>query len=358
MLRTIIGIIVLFISINSFAQGEIQFLEDQFDFGEIPQTEGKVRHEFQFVNVGDEPVKITYVKASCGCTTPHWTRDMVAPGDTGVVVAEYNPFNRPGSFNKRLTINSNASNARLYLYIKGKVLPKPRSVETDYPTVIGNVRLKNHTINIGKITTEKTIQHGFEIYNDGDTVLTIDSLKTVTPAHITLNYSSTEVKPKGKASVIINYDPIKRDNLGYNSDNIQLATSDAEKPMKSITVMTTIEEYFPPMSPEELAKAPKLNINEKLVDFGKVNKGEQLTQTFELVNAGLQKLEIRKIDPNCSCLTLKKYKKKIAPGKSISLEVTLDTSDARGRQYKTLSIFTNDPSAPTQTIAIRAEVTQ
>lgn len=358
-MRNLIFVGLILSSVSLFGQqGEIKFLEETHDFGEVPQTEGKVRNEFKFVNTGDAPVKVRYVKASCGCTTPHWTKEPVVPGDTGVIVAEYNPFNRPGTFNKRLTINSDAKNAREYVYIKGKVLPKPRSVETDYPTVVGNVRLKNHTFNIGKITTEKPVDYKFEVYNDGDSVIVIDSVLSVVPEFISISFSSKSIQPKSKETVTVTFDPEKRDNLGFNSDKIDLMTNDAVEPNKGITLMTTIEEYFPPMTPEELAKAPKLNVPNRLFDQGKIKQGESFTQSFELINTGLEKLSIRKITGNCSCLTIKKYKKKIAPGKTINLEVTFDTTDTRGRQYKTISIFTNDPSAPTQTIGIRAEVTQ
>ena len=171
-MRKVFVLIGLVLTSNAlFGQGEIQFIEGTHDFGEVPQTEGKISNDFQFVNIGDAPVKVKYVKASCGCTTPHWTKEPVMPGDTGVIVAQYNPFNRPGSFNKRLTINTDAKNARVYVYIKGKVLPKPRSVETDYPKIYGSLRLKNKTLNIGKITTEKPVEYAFELYNNETFIL-------------------------------------------------------------------------------------------------------------------------------------------------------------------------------------------
>ena len=53
---------------------------NQFDFGTIKEADGKVSHTFEVSNTGDMPLVITRVIASCGCTTPEWPKEPVAPG--------------------------------------------------------------------------------------------------------------------------------------------------------------------------------------------------------------------------------------------------------------------------------------
>src|SRR4051812_27390752 len=53
--------------------------ETSFDFGKIPQAR-PVTHVFQFTNNGKEALKLENVQASCGCTTPEWSKDPVEPG--------------------------------------------------------------------------------------------------------------------------------------------------------------------------------------------------------------------------------------------------------------------------------------
>ena len=65
-------------------------------------------HEFVFTNNGNQPLVLTAVKASCGCTTPSWTKEPVLPGQSGHIKASYNSKNRPGRFHKSITITSNA----------------------------------------------------------------------------------------------------------------------------------------------------------------------------------------------------------------------------------------------------------
>ncbi len=107
----------------AFAQGVITFETTTHEFGDVKETGGPIAHEFKFKNTGDQPIIISNVQASCGCTTPDWTKTPVAPGQTGLIKAQYNPLGRPGQFNKSLTISSNSVEASTVIFIKGNVVP-------------------------------------------------------------------------------------------------------------------------------------------------------------------------------------------------------------------------------------------
>lgn len=103
-------------------QPEFKFEKETNDFGKIAQ--GKpVSYDFKFVNTGDEPLILTNVEPSCGCTVAKFTRTPVKKGETGVISVTYNAA-APGSFNKALTVKSNAKTPVKYLYIKGEVVPQ------------------------------------------------------------------------------------------------------------------------------------------------------------------------------------------------------------------------------------------
>lgn len=94
-----------------------------FDFGKIEQ--GKPQsHVFNFKNNGSEPIVITNAQASCGCTTPEWTKEPIAPGKSGFIKATYNAGS-VGAFNKTVTVTANVPNSPVILTIKGEVLTKP-----------------------------------------------------------------------------------------------------------------------------------------------------------------------------------------------------------------------------------------
>ncbi len=96
--------------------------EQTFDFGKI-KTGVPVTHEFEFVNSGNAPLSIMNVKASCGCTTPEWTKDPIPPGGTGYIKAIYNAANI-GAFNKTITVTANVE-GNVVLTIKGQVEALP-----------------------------------------------------------------------------------------------------------------------------------------------------------------------------------------------------------------------------------------
>lgn len=96
--------------------------ETRYDFGKIQQ--GKpVTHIFEVVNTGKEPLQIENVQASCGCTTPEWSHDPIAPGAAKKITVGYNAAAK-GAFEKTITVFYNSGKTKL-LYIKGEVWETP-----------------------------------------------------------------------------------------------------------------------------------------------------------------------------------------------------------------------------------------
>jgi len=94
------------------------------DFGKINESDGSVSHTFVVTNKGDAPLVITRVVASCGCTTPIWTKEPIAPGKTGKIDITFNPLNRPGAFSKTISVYSNGKVGSFILSIRGEVIGK------------------------------------------------------------------------------------------------------------------------------------------------------------------------------------------------------------------------------------------
>ena len=100
----------------------IALKETVFDFGNIPQ--GKpVYHVFEIINKSNKPLKLDNVSASCGCTTPEWSREEIAPGATAVIKVGYNAATE-GPFDKPVTITYNVNQSKV-INIKGEVWKAP-----------------------------------------------------------------------------------------------------------------------------------------------------------------------------------------------------------------------------------------
>jgi hypothetical protein len=340
------------------AQDSFLFEKESHDFGEIKEDGGYAETTFSFINQSESPIKITNVRASCGCTTPGWTKEEVQPGDSGFVQARYNPRNRPGRFRKSLTVtySTQGVNRTKALHISGMVKPKPKNAEEEFTIAAGNLRSKVRSFNMGRITTEKIVKKEFEVYNSGNEEISLRANLMEIPGHISLQLIPSQLPPKSKGTLEISYDPIKKNDLGFVSDNITIQTDSAVTQKNQFNIVTTIQEFFPEMSVEELDKAPKLEIAERVFDFGKIESGEEVTAEFVLKNSGKQTLNFRKIKSNCSCVQYEIKSDRIKKGKEQSLKLTFDTRGRRGNQYKTVTIFSNDPLAPTQMITIKGTV--
>jgi len=76
--------------------------ETAHDFGKIPQGR-PATYVFEITNTSTEPLRLENVQASCGCTTPEWSKEPIAPGATSVIKVGYNAY-AEGHFNKTVTI--------------------------------------------------------------------------------------------------------------------------------------------------------------------------------------------------------------------------------------------------------------
>jgi len=102
----------------------VQLKESSHNFGKIPQGR-PATYTFEIVNTGSTPLKLDNVHASCGCTTPEWSRDPIEAGGTAQIRVGYNAF-AEGTFTKTVTIVYNTNQTKT-LTISGEVYKVPQS---------------------------------------------------------------------------------------------------------------------------------------------------------------------------------------------------------------------------------------
>lgn len=104
----------------------IKFENSVHDYGTILQGADGVC-EFKFTNSGDEPLVLSSVRSSCGCTVPSYPKDPILPGQSNFIKVSYDT-KRIGAISKQITVVSNATEPTIQLSIKGNVLQKPNEV--------------------------------------------------------------------------------------------------------------------------------------------------------------------------------------------------------------------------------------
>ena len=123
---------IILVTASLAAQPVMKLSELSHDFGKFKEEAGRQSYDFIVTNTGNTPLVIQNIAASCGCTTPEWTKAPIAPGKEGRIKAIYDPRDRPGAFNKTLTVYTNAKPEVAVLVIKGEVIPREKTVEEIY----------------------------------------------------------------------------------------------------------------------------------------------------------------------------------------------------------------------------------
>ncbi|MDX2195677.1 MAG: DUF1573 domain-containing protein [Cytophagales bacterium] len=321
------------------------------DFGVLKEDGGVVTYEFGFQNAGNVSLVINNVVASCGCTVPTWSKEPVPPGEKGVVKVEFNPLNKPGPFNKTITVYSNSYNDAVILNITGKVLPKPRKPTDDFPDAMGNLRMVSRYMNMGTLSTKEAAQKDFAIYNHADTAIVIDKM-VYNQNFMYVSIENNQIPAKSKSKITITYDPAKRYDFGYVQDKIELKTSDAGSVYKTLFVTSYITKYFDNISSDD----PVIKCNKHWHDFGKIKQGEKMTTNFTLKNTGKNELIIYKVKPSCGCTTIDIDKKILKQNEEAVLDVTFDSGGKDGMQEKIINIYTNDPSNHNVILTLKAKI--
>jgi hypothetical protein len=335
-------------------KSRITFEKLQHNFGTFKEELGVQTIAFNFKNEGTVPLILNNVQASCGCTTPEWTRDPVAPGAKGIIKVSYDPRNRPGVFNKTIRVSSNADNADVVLTILGEVTPRVRTIEEDYPNEIGPLRAKTNHIAFVQIKENQVKKDSTEIINNTDKPIQL-SFKTP-PPHLSAVIKPATLAPKQKGYIVVTFDANKIKAYGFVMGRIYLNVDGQDDYKNSIAVSTTLEEDFSGLSADDLKNAPIVKYDLESFDFGDIKPGSKVEHTFNLKNEGKKDLIIRDVKSSCGCTAVSPSKNIVASGESVPLKVTFDSTGKNGRNNKTITVITNDPKNPTTVLRISSNI--
>ncbi|MDD2799520.1 MAG: DUF1573 domain-containing protein [Bacteroidales bacterium] len=358
MKKIILAVFMIASAFSLFAQGAPSIIFDSqlHDFGTISEENGSVSCEFQFTNNGDAPLVVNRVTASCGCTTPDWTKEPVAPGKTGFIKATYAAKGRPGAFSKTITVFSNAKEGNVMLNIKGNVVPKTASIEDQYPFSISDLRLKSFLLAMYDVSTKGVKSDRMEMYNSGSTPISIHFDKV--PSHITIVANPVVLQPKAKGDIVVTYKGNSIKDWGSRTDDIFVLLNNETRIAsdRKIVVSANLVEDFSTMTPAQRESAGRIAVSSAVINLGLIKSGEKKVQSLSIQNTGKTALQIRKVSSASAFLVTKIDKMSIPAGQKANLKVTLIPSKVRNALNESVSIVTNDPSHPVTIIQVTGSI--
>jgi hypothetical protein len=325
------------------------------DFGKFREEAGRQTFDFIVTNTGSQPLVIQNVVASCGCTTPDWTRQPIASGGTGKVTAIYDPKDRPGAFNKTLTVYSN-TNDQVVLTIKGEVIPHEKTIEELYTFAVKGIRFETNHLAFTNVKKNEKKMRVMQLINNSNRPIKVQFADL--PAHLALRSNPETLKPGQKGLVEGTYDGTKNPQWGSVSDLIKMKLNDTIVETVYYYVSANLVEDFSALSKEDFDKAPVLKFETTTVDLGKVKGGTQNDVEFRFTNAGKNDLIIRNVKSTCGCTAVQQGNQGVGikAGQSSSIKATFNAGGYNGPVTKAIYVYSNDPKLSEIVLMLNANV--
>lgn len=314
------------------------------DFGKINETDGKATYVFDFTNKGNSPLVINRVQASCGCTTPTWTKEPVEPGKSGSITVTYNPMGRPGLFSKSIVVYSNGTEEQITLLIKGDVVSKQAAMENTYPVDMNGLSFKTKAVQMNNINKGSKQQRTLEIKNTSNSSIkpTFESL----PTYLSVSINPTVLAPNTEGKITFTFDSKKCSLWGPVNNTVAVLINGQKinNNDNKITVYANITEDFSRITIEEKRSSPIVEVPQNTVHLGVIKKGQKASGSFKILNKGVKSLEVRRIINNNQEMKIHQNTLSIGSGKSAQINFDVNTKNLpEGEFKKSINIQTNDP---------------
>ncbi len=336
-------------------QAVITFEKTEHDFGKINEADGRVSVVFKFKNEGMAPLVLSNVRASCGCTTPTWTKEPVEPGQTGAITVTYNPNGRPGRFQKTVTITSNASEPTKKVYIKGEVIPKQAKPANKYTVQVGKLNMKTTVLDLGTITKGNNQAGELEYTNQTKEEHKVELATNAQTDEFLVHQATLEVIKPNEVGKFVFAANTKKSKLYGPVEVNAYVVIDGKKEISDtykLTIKANVVEDFSQLTPEQKQNAPILELQESY-DAGKMSAGKSHKFVFPIKNSGVNALEIRRVYSTDPQLAVKAAKATVKSGKKGAISVDINTKGLKPGQYgREIVIITNDYINPVKRVKL------
>ena len=343
-----------------FAQDPvITFEKTEHDFGKIHEEDGRVSTVFEFKNEGMSPLVLSNVRASCGCTTPTWTKEPVEPGQTGSITVTYNPNGRPGRFQKTVTITSNASEPTKKVYIKGEVLPKQAKPVNKYTIAVGDLNMKVKTLDLGTVKKGENKSGELEYANLSQAAHQADLIIDPADAYMIHQVTLPTVQPNEIGKFVFALDT-KATKLYGPVEVKAYVVVDGKKDLSEayqLVIKANIVEDFSNLSVEDKQQAPIIEAAAEM-NLGKIAGNKTHKFVLPVKNSGVNPLEIRRVYVTDNAMLKVKGPKSIKSGKKGNIAIDINTKGIEKGLIivREMVIITNDYATPIKRVKMTFEV--
>jgi hypothetical protein len=349
---------ILSIGASVLAQPVMKLSSSEHDFGTFKEEAGRQTFDFMVSNTGNAPLVIQNIVASCGCTTPDWTKEPIQPGSKGRITAIYDPSGRPGQFTKTLSVYTNTDPNIVVLTIKGEVVAREKTVEELFTFPVDSIRFEsNHLAFTNVKKTEKKIRV-MQVINVSKKPIKVEFDQV--PAYLTLKANPETLKSGEKGIIEGTYDGTKNAAWGNVTDMAKIKLNGVLKENTYYYISANLVEDFSSMTKEQLENSPVFQLVTNAIDLGKIPGSTANNVEFKFTNTGKSDLLIRQVKSTCGCTAVQQGPQGVGikPGESSAIKATFNSGSYNGKVTKAIYVYTNDPKNSEALLMLNADVQQ
>jgi hypothetical protein len=330
----------------------LRFETTEWNFGDICEEGGSVSHVFEFTNGGQTPAVIDRVAASCGCTTPEYPKTPVAPGDKSRIEVTFDPMGMPGEFVKTISVMSGGGKNRDILTISGNVVPRPKTIEEDFPYDMGGgLRISTNLLAFRTVPQGNAAKMTVGYINTSTETVTL-AFESAERSGL-LNVAAPEEVCAGcRGEITFTYDLTEKTSYGQVYDVVKPVVNGTPSHKTIYSTMTGVDDF----SKVEMALAPRFFLDASYHDFGEVRR-RSMPYVFRLTatNEGSEELHIRSVSETEGLKSTLRGGMTIATGAELPFEVIFYANKySPGEVGESIRLVVDDPMRPTREIRIAA----
>lgn len=349
--RYLIAILFIICTLPTVAQGKLVFDAPEWDFGTIRESDGKVSHIFTAYNRGDKPLVLLDVVTSCGCTLPDFSRQPILPGQKSEITVVYDPSNRPGAFSKALAVYSSDKERIATLTVRGKVIPRERTVEELYPLDVGGgLRFNSSSSSFSYLYIGRPAQSSIGYVNASGRTLMLQ-LRPVEQSGLLTVIAPQALAPGERGEINFGYlIPAASPRYGAVKDLFEVVIDGKTSRIPLLVHGIGVDDP----TVQDGNSAPKSRLSKNIVKFGAVKHAAAVqSQRFELINEGDAPLIVRAVEYDGAFECSLRVGDRVAAGQSRQVEVTfLPRNLSYGVVTGLITLITNDTQRPMRKVRV------
>lgn len=288
----------------------LKFNELSHYFGTFSKSKGKQTYRFEFTNVGNTPIVVTRVKATCGCTATLYERKPVPPGAKGYVKVTFDPARFSGYFSKKISVYTNTQNEPIHLAVSGRIRVN-HQVNDSFRFFIGDLKSDKQSLELSTLEKKSGVVKGevkmINIMRDS-IYLDIESYSDWLKCEVT----KEDLTQGDNSRLLVSVSGSTVPFWGHKEGDVVLRIRRGARTEKiKIPISVEVIDEFSMYSNEQKELAPIIACESDTLMF----KNKRGDAKFAIYNQGQSELIIRNVQSCCSKLSIKKFDTVIAPNK-------------------------------------------